>query len=214
MKLYRLPRMTRRPLQELKRHAILFCKCVIMMVLPLFPAVGAGWLWYRYLFLQDIHLKHEAENILTSAWIPTLGVMYALFAVVLLSTVWGEYKIIRAAIKKGDKDAFADLRDESISPLVHTLMLMLSLFLIGGFAVMHYPDAVSGFICVGTTTYLLTLIMVVIVEIDDPCSGVWFIKDIPEDWLTMDVKQYRRERNHRSNHPEMHEHQDLAKTGT
>jgi len=51
-------------------------------------------------------------------------------------------------------------------------------------------------------------------EIDDPCSGVWFIKDIPEDWLTMDVKQYRRERNHRSNHPETHEHQDLAKTGT
>lgn len=152
MKLYRLPRMPRRPLQELKRDAVLFCKCVIMMVLPLFPAVGAGWLWYRYLFLQDIHLKHEAENILTSAWIPTLGVMYALFAVVLLSTVWGEYKIIRAAIKKGDKDAFADLRDESISPLVHTLMLMLSLFLIGGFAVMHYPDAVSGFICVGTTT--------------------------------------------------------------
>jgi hypothetical protein len=158
--------------------------------------------------------KHEAESIITSAWIPTLGIMYALFAVVLLSTVWGEYKIIRAAIKKGDKDAFADLRDESISPLVHTLMLVLSLFLIGGFAVMHYPDAVSGFICVGTTTYLLTLIMVVIIEIDDPCSGVWFIKDIPEDWLTMDVKQYRRERNHRSNHTETHEHHDLAQTGT
>jgi hypothetical protein len=213
MKLYKLPMMRRHPLQELKRDALLICKCVIMMAIPLFPGAGAGWLWYTYLFRADIHLKREAENIITSAWIPTLGVMYALFAAVLLSTVWGEYKMLRAAIKKGDKDAFADFRDESVSPLVHTLMLMLSLFLIGGFSALHYPDAISGFICVGTMTYLLTLIMVVIIEIDDPCSGVWFIKDIPQDWLTMDVKQYRRERNHQINHAKTHEHQDLVRAG-
>jgi hypothetical protein len=43
-------------------------------------------------------------------------------------------------------------------------------------------------------TFYLALIHVVIIEIDDPCSGLWYIKNIPEDWLVIDPKKYRADR--------------------
>ena len=57
---------------------------------------------------------------------------------------------------------------------------------------LDYPNAVSGLIVISSTAYLLTLIFFVIGEIDDPCDGLWFIKDIPEEWLVIDVDEYRK----------------------
>ena len=195
MVLYRKVIAHRSLIERVIRSLKLLLKCLVMLVPPAVLAFLAGWFWHQFLFLGNTHLNGAAENIISSAWIPTFGVLYALFGAICLTTVWNKYNAIRLAVKRLDLDTFVDLRDESLSPLVHTLMAVLSLFLLGGFMSLHYPDAASGLIIVSGTAYLLALVLFVIVEIDYPCSGIWFIKHIPEKWLMTDVREYRADRN-------------------
>ena len=56
---------------------------------------------------------------------------------------------------------------------------------------LKYVSVQSGFLFVGSTAYLFVLIFLVIYEIDDPCSGLWYIRSIPKEWLQIDVKKFR-----------------------
>ena len=177
--------------EKLTRFIELFSKSLIMVILPLGVAGIFGFVWHYVIYIHGLHFSIKLENIATSAWIPMFGIIYGLLATIVLASVWEEYKKIRSAVKRGDLDAFIELRDENVSPLVHTLLTTLSLFVLAGFMGLDYPTALSGFVVVSSTAYLLTLIFFVVEEIDDPCDGLWFIKDIPEEWLAIDVDEYR-----------------------
>ena len=172
----------------------LTAKSIIMLVLPLAVAIFIGLVWYYLLYLPELHFSLAVENIATSAWIPTFGIVYALFASIVMSSVWGEYKQMRMAVKRRDIETFIDLRDETMSPLVHTLMAVLSLALLGSFMGLNYPSVTSGLVVVTSTAYILALIFFVVDEIDDPCDGLWFIKAIPKEWLEIDPTQHRSKR--------------------
>src|SRR3989344_4796735 len=177
--------------EKLTRFIELFSKSLIMVILPLGVAVIFGFVWYYVIYIHGLYFSIKLENIATSAWIPMFGIIYGLLATIVLASVWEEYKKIRSAVKRGDLDAFIELRDENVSHLVHTLLTVLSLFVLAGFMGLDYPTALSGFVVVSSTAYLLALIFFVVEEIDDPCDGLWFIKDIPEEWLAIDVDEYR-----------------------
>jgi len=169
-------------------------KCALLLLLPVPFAVGAAIFWYFLLFKQEIHFGESMELIITSAWIPTFGILYTLMAAIVLSTVWAEYKSMRTAVKRYDFETFVDLRDEEMSPLVHVLMVVLSIAVLGAFMGLKYPSPISGILLISTTTYVLALIFFVIIEVDDPCGGIWFIKNIHQEWLAMDVKKWRAKR--------------------
>lgn len=131
------------------------------------------------------------ENIVIAAGIPTFSLLYCLLVAVVFNTVWEEYKTMRTAIKRYDIETFADLRDEEISPLIYMLICICSLFIIGGFMTLKYYDPLWGSVVIGSTAYILFLVFFVIREMDDPCGGIWFIKNIHPGWLEMDVKKWR-----------------------
>jgi hypothetical protein len=114
-----------------------------------------------------------------------------LLAAIIISTVWTEYKAMRVAVKKYDFETFIDLKDEEMSPLVHVLMLVLSSFILMAFMGLKYPNAISGLMLISSTSYLFLLMFFVVREIDDPCSGIWVIKDIDPQWLKVDAKEWR-----------------------
>lgn len=169
-------------------------KSIHVLYKPLWFAVPVTLAWYLLIYRRDIHLSEKAEGIATAAWIPLFGIFYALLATVVISTVWDEYKRMRTAVKRYDVDEFVDLRDENMSPLVHVLMGSLSIAVLGSFMALKYPDVLSGVSFIGSTAYLFGLILVVVREIDDPCTGVWFIKSIPAEWLEINVKEWRASR--------------------
>lgn len=190
------PSKSRTKHQRTRHELELTVKCILMLVvLPAFPTWFAMLFWKRVFWERAVHLPPELEVIATAAWVPVIGLLYCLFATVVLACVWGEYKEMRRAIKRCDLDTFVDLRDESMSPLMHSLMGAVACALLLSFMSLHYPDYTSGLICVGTTAYLLVLVAFVVDEIDDPCAGIWFIKDIPAEWLAIDVEDHRRKRN-------------------
>lgn len=186
-------------------------KCTLLLLLPVPFAIGATLFWYFLLFKQAIHFGESMELIITSAWIPTFGILYTLMAAIVLSTVWAEYKSMRTAVKRYDFQTFADLRDEEMSPLVHVLLVVLSTAVLGAFMGLKYPSPMSGACLISTTAYVLALIFFVIIEIDDPCGGIWFIKNIHKEWLEMDVKKWRARKAQEKREEFLKHHQSLQR---
>jgi hypothetical protein len=167
-------------------------KCFLMLLKPVPLAIGAPIFWYYLVYLNGIHFVEGGE--ILGIWISMFGVIYGLLAAIILTTVWNEYKAMGIAVKRFDLDSFIDLRDEEVSPLVHTLMIMLSIAILLAFMCIHYDTVYSGVTFIASTAYLFALIFYIVLEIDDPCDGIWYIKDIPEEWLKIDVKKFRQER--------------------
>ncbi len=169
-------------------------KCLLLCVWPILIAIGISLAWYRWIYKTEFHFGEKLEGIITAAWIPEFGILYSLLVAIAINTVWMEYKSIRTAVKRYDLETFIDLVDEDLSPLVHTMVLVASFAVLAGFLFLKYPDPWSGGILVFGVTFLLVLMYAMILEIDDPCAGLWFIKSIPQEWLKIDVKDYRNKR--------------------
>jgi len=160
--------------------------CILFIPIPIMVPVFAAW--YLIFLKNHAHFSDGMEGIVTAAWIPVFGILYSLLAVIEITTVWTEYKTIRTAVKQYDIDKFMELRDEEMSPLLHIIVVTFSVFLLTGFMALNYPSFRDGTIVVMSTAYLLTLILAIIIEIDNPCSGFWFIKSITEEWLKINPK--------------------------
>ena len=177
--------------KQMRKTIVIVLKCLQMLYKPI-PAVLAAWaLWYFVFFKNNLYITESLEIIMI--WVSMFGILYGLLEAVVLSTVWTEYKAMRTAVKRYDFDTFADLRDEEISPLVHTLTFVLSGAILLAFMCLKYVSLRSGLLFIGSTTYLIVLLFLVIYEIDDPCAGTWYIRNIPKEWLTIDVKKFREE---------------------
>ncbi len=180
--------------QWVKKGLVITAKCLAVILIPAPFAAAVSWFWYYELYMRGIHLAREAEVIATAAWIPIFGLIYAIKATAVYVAVWNEYKDMRMALKRYDKTAFMLLRDEAISPLVHTLIAVLSFMVLGGFMSLNYPDVTSGLMFVASTAYVLFLYMLAVREIDNPCAGLWFMKGIPLDWRTDNADEYLRKK--------------------
>lgn len=181
------------------KTVIITLKCLWMLVKPIPAMIAACAMWYLVFFVNNLYISENIEFIMI--WISMFGILYGLLEAVVLTTVWNEYKQMRTAVKRYDFDTFVDLRDEEISPLVHTLTFVLSGTILLAFMCLKYVSVQSGFLFVGSTAYLFVLIFLVIYEIDDPCSGLWYIRSIPKEWLQIDVKKFRDVERFQKAHP-------------
>jgi len=141
-------------------------KCLALLIAPVIPAGIVSILWYKELYCKQLFFTEKMEGIITAAWIPTFGILYSILAASSLDRL-GEYKAMRSAIKRYDLDAFIDLRDEEMSPLVYTMMIVLSSAVLLSFMSLQYPSARAGLVLISSTSYLFSLLYMVIREIDD-----------------------------------------------
>ncbi len=177
--------------KRLRKKLRTLLRCVILLAWPTIAAAVISLVWYFVAYRGGFHLSAQLEEVISAAWIPVFGILYSLLFAIALNTVWSEYKMMRTAVKRRDLETFVDLRDEELSPLVITAVVVASLAVLLGFAALQYPDAMSGSIIIFGVTFLLTLMLSIVIEIDDPCSGLWFIRSIPPGWLDIDPRQHR-----------------------
>lgn len=182
-------------IDTMQKKALMVLKCLQMLYRPLPATIGLLLFWYFVFYKNNIALDDNGEIIVT--WISIFGILYGLLAAVVLTTVWNEYKMMRTAVKRYDFETFVDLRDEEVSPLVHTLMFVLSGTILIAFMSLKYSNTANALVFIGSTAYLFVLMFLVVYEIDDPCGGTWYIKNIPKEWLAVDVKKYREEERHK-----------------
>ena len=170
-------------------------KCLYLLLIPTVISLGISLLWYVLVYRQKWDLGDGMVDIIATALLPVFGIIYGIVvANIAVQTVWSEYKTMRTAVKRYDLDTFMDLRDEDLSPLIRMICGSIAFGLLAGFMVLKYPNGWAGTVIVFFVTFYLALIHAVIIEIDDPCSGIWYIKNIPEEWLSIDPKKYRADR--------------------
>jgi hypothetical protein len=191
MRIYRRKTRRKTPRAWFAKASETVIKCTILLCAALIPTLVVVTLWYGILFQNEIHADGKEHEIIVAAWIPTFGVMYALFAGVAISWVAGEYKEMRFAVKTNNLAVFMEKKDEDLSPLMHVFITILALTVLGGFLFLDYSSAVRGAFFVGGATFVFSLLCMVVIEMDDPCYGLWVIKSIPHDWLEMDCKEWR-----------------------
>jgi len=166
-------------------------KSSILLCLPVPATVLACSVWYFGLYKHGIRFHDELEDNVILSWISIFGILYSILAAVIIGAVFDEYKKIRMAIKCHDVATFMSLRDEDVSPIIHTIMTILALSVLATFMGLRYPDATSGIGVIGATTYIFALLFWVIREVDDPFSGIWFIKHVPDGWLEHNPREWR-----------------------
>ncbi len=176
---------------RLRKYTETSLKTVLLLVYPIPATITMLAFWYFVFYTRHIHFGDEVKEIAIAAWIPIFGLLYALISAVVIKTVFSEYKSIRTAVKLCDIETFMVLRDEDMSPVVHAAMTVLALAVLGGFMALSYPTMLSGSWFIGSTTYLFALMFWVVREIDNPCSGIWFIKNIHDEWLMIDPIEWR-----------------------
>lgn len=146
--------------------------------------VGLLWTGYRILFGEMEALKAD-EAIMASAVVPIIGIGYVIFAGLIASTVWGEWKGMLAAIEAKDEDAFVRLKDQRLSPHVKMLIRVFSgLLLFPIFFLFSYKNLVMGIFTTFGIMFMLLIYWEIINDLDDYFSGVWNINvnKIPEEW--------------------------------
>lgn len=195
MQIYRFKRRGSEAWRKLfRKFAEGVLKCSFLLLFPL-PATGLlVSFWYLILFQNSLYLNTAEQDIALNAWVPMFGVIYGLFAALVLSGVNKKLCDAHDAVDEHNEELFMRICDAEVSPATHGLMSLLALAVISGFMALHYSSAWGGMIVVGTTTYLFALIFWVVVEFDDPCHGIWFIKSIRPEWLSKDPKKVAKER--------------------
>lgn len=164
-----------------KRHAPMILK-------PLVAALLSVGVWHL-LRHCGIHFSAKSEIPVTAAVIPTIAIVYGVFAALVLAGVWEEYKTISFAVVQKDRIKFLIHRDEQIPIMIHLLLGTLAITLITLVMLLHYEDIWAGRVSVFAISFTLVLLGVVAVELDNPLHSVWFHKKVPTTWLTADLEE-------------------------
>lgn len=188
----------RHPKHKLLERMGMIYKRIVLLCVPIPIAIGAAAAWYFVLYLNGIHLHGRLEVIATAAWIPVFGMLYSFMTTTVLATSWNKYQQISLAVRRYDIDTFMELCDESEKPPVHTVVTVFAGAVLAAFMGLEYPDAASGALCVSSTAYLLALVFFVIREIDDPCSGMWYLEHIPPELFNIDSRAWNEKRTARA----------------
>ena len=168
-------------------------RTAILMLFAVPFAAALVLLWYFGSYKTGFHFLPTAENISVASWVPFLGVLFVFVLTMILSTAWSKDSALNDAIHSYDVDAFMRLRATHLHPLAYAMLYLVAGIMFVGFAAIDYPDAWSGFIIVGSIAYLISFTPFVLGEIDKPLSGVWFVKNVPLEWIAIDPKTWFRQ---------------------
>jgi len=185
-----------RPFRErVRRGAETALKCLVLFSGPTFVGGLAGIAWYFAPFRHDLHVDDGTRDIIVHAVLPILGMAYSIIVgVSALATPWTKYMEMRIAVKHYDVDVYMDNEDEELSPLIHGIVGTLAVAMMLSFMVLPYESATGGFSIVFGVAFVLALMYFVVRQIDNPSTGLWYIKGTPPEWEGVDPTKYREER--------------------
>ena len=191
----------------------IFKKCARILLFPVPTTVGLAMFWWLVLYRNDIHLHEKFEGMCV-ALITVTGVPYALVAAMILQIVWGRLKEMKDAAKLPELfdppqlsekatleemlrvsrgfEIYARLKHDNLSPVLWTLLFVLSGFMLTGFMAPKYCDASCGLFCISSISYLLSAIYYIIREIDRPLDGTIYVRTVPPIWDGIDARLFRR----------------------
>jgi hypothetical protein len=174
---------TNRRWTVIKRHLPIITK-------PLIVGVVGALLWKFIIFDNQLGFTKESENPLLFLILPLVSFVYVIFASIAVGSVFDEYKTISRAVVQNDLDTYLVHRDEQLPILIHILMGAPSILLTVLAMLFHYDNMWIGAVSLFSVIFVVVSTWLVATELDDFKNGIWFKHNIPEDWNTIDVREY------------------------
>ncbi len=148
---------------------------------PLVLSLVSTGLWFLIRFLGLGHFIQGDETALSGGTIAFLGVIYALLAAFTTANVWSQWVAIEEAVKTKDHQKFLQSKDKRIPGTLKLLLLMLSVFLVVGFYLLYFRNPLPGGFSIFAVTMAVSAVWVVIMDLDDPLTGIWNV-EVPREW--------------------------------
>lgn len=175
-----LQQSTEKPLLKTKRILVY----LPLLLRPTLIGILIGpVLWYLIFFRFGFHFLEEDESAFTDSFIPILAMFHAIVAGHVLAKVWDEYKTIRHCVESKDKDKFTQCKTDRIPVVIHMLLGSMSVAIQGMAMMLHFKEAFAGIIANFALAFVLALYWEVATNLDNPWKGVWYVNQIPKDWL-------------------------------
>ena len=174
----------------LKRKLSVLIKCGKMLSFPIGPAAGMTCWWLFIFYANDVNFGEKFEGIATAGWLASFGVFYAIFTGNIFLFVYSKLHEVDESAKVKDIERYVVKRYTRTSPVIYTLIMVLSFFILGALMSVKFPSIISGISVVGSVSYILSLVVFALTEIDDPSRGTFFLKSIIQDYESVDPKKF------------------------
>jgi hypothetical protein len=165
----------------------IFLKCLCIMVQPMLLAVMADVIWKKSFYNHGRHLDATEHEIVLIALLPLLALVYAMFATKFVESRMDKLAKLRPLVMRHtdeDYKSFVLLASERLSPIAHALLGSIAFLLLLMLMLLDYGiHPHLGYYVIGSVAYVLGLVTIAIVEIDNPFSGFWYINTEPVSGL-------------------------------
>ena len=147
-------------------------------------------MFLRYLGLNQ-YIQGD-EGAVASGLVAVVAVAYALYAGFIFVNVWSQWTTIEEAVKtykvatdEVTKDQahqkFILNKDKRIPKTAKILLFVFSLFLVVAVYLLYFQNSIPGGYAIFTVIMIVSTYWTVIMDLDDPFSGIWNVQ-VPEEW--------------------------------
>ncbi len=156
----------------------------------------AIWFFFKHHIYQAFHLQSEgiSSRELGSDLIVLMpSIIYSTILGFVLNRCMTQNQRINAAIDTMNALMFLEERDRRTHPLMHGLLLFISLTTTIMFFLFDFSSIRVGCFFIGTFVFLAVMGFMIATELDDPFNGRWKVPEdrIPEKWMSMTVYSIR-----------------------
>jgi hypothetical protein len=152
------------------------------LIVPLILAVCSTSLWYLLHHQKIIPIIPDADvDYMSSGVISILGIFYAVASGFIISTVWRQFVYVEEAITVGSKEEFIRHKNKRIPNTIKIMFIIYSCILLFAFYITHVTTSSIGIFSIFSITYCLVLNFQIIIDLDDPFTGLWIVK-VPKHW--------------------------------
>lgn len=176
------------------RHWVTIKRHLPVIFKPFVVGIAAALFWRFVIYRFNFHFGKEDENALLFVVLALSVFVYAIFAGYAVGTVLGDYKEISKAVVKDDMETFLLYRDEQLPILIHLLVGTSSVFVLIATLVFPYNGILIGMVSNFMVHFLLTLIYIIVIELDDYYHSIWFKEKVPKHWYEVDIEKYFKEK--------------------
>lgn len=154
---------------------------------------AATRLWLHYVWPSGRQFNKEDENIVIGVGITFQSVIYGIFAALVMSIIWENFKNVVAAVIKKDWDTFMRYRDERPPLRFHVALSCFSLVLLYQIALLPYHAASSGVVIFGGFFFIMVLYWMMATQLSNPIKSPWVKERVPKRLWKMNVDEYFKE---------------------
>ncbi len=150
------------------------------------------WLYFKHNVYEVFNLESEgisSKELGSDLIVLMPSIIYSTILGFVLNRCMTQNQKIYAAIDTMDAVTFLEERDRRTHPLMHGLLLFISITTTVMFFLFDFSSVRVGCFFIGTFVFLAVTGFMIAIELDDPFTGSWKVPEerIPKKWMGMTI---------------------------